>query len=149
MKKNRKKIIVAVVVIIFAVLLIIMALTNPGKDEHYQAVKDGVTVVIKNEIKDFPLPESITNAGLTAAMGFMDDYLDRKMVVKDYVVFSLGLVTYKGQQLPISVGVFNNVFLTAGYEELEKVAKSPEVLELININDVKALIDSYIKRNQE
>ena len=130
MKKNRKKIIVAVVVIIVAVLLIIMALTNPGKDEHYQAVKDGVTVVIKNEIKDFPLPES-------------------KMVVKDYVVFSLGLVTYKGQQLPISVGVFNNVFLTAGYEELEKVAKSPEVLELININDVKALIDSYIKRNQE
>jgi len=123
-----------------AVLLVAMARTVPGKDAHYQAVKVGVMEVVDREIAANPELQPYADMGRSAVMSVMDGVLDHKMEVRLSTFYSVGIVTYKGERVPISVGVLGRVFLTVGTDDLEKFAKSHELYQKFNVDEVKKLI---------
>ncbi len=97
------------IVILFAVLL--AALTCPGKEAHVDAVKAAVVSYV-----DAKATEETDNAIVSSFLGSLfagklaEMFLDTKLEVKNYVLFSVGQVTLEGKTKTVSVGAFNHVF---------------------------------------
>jgi len=55
--------------------------------------------------------------GSVLASNLSNIYLDSQLEVKNYFVLSVGEVSFKGKTYPVSVGVFNHVFVYEPTEE--------------------------------
>lgn len=136
----KKLTVIVVLTALVAVLLTAMARSVPSKSLHYEAVKVGLIDIVNKEIAAKPELEPYADMGRSVVMNMLDDVLDKKMEVRESRFYSVGLVMYKGEQVPVSVGVLGRVYLTVGSEELEKLAKSQEIFQKVTIDDVQQVI---------
>ena len=101
--------VIALVVILFALLL--ATVTCPGKKDHVEAVKAAVTGYVDDKVtekQEDDSPMSFLGALLAGKLAEM--FLESKMEVKNYFLFSVGQITFEGKIRTVSVGAFNHVF---------------------------------------
>ncbi len=109
--------------ILLLVLIAILYTSNPSLSEHQQAVKDKVSVVIKNY---FPSNNGTKTDNLISSLGelFVDGLVggavESYVTRKDYFIFSLTYVDFNGQSSVVGLGVLGNVIIS---EEFTKALK--------------------------
>lgn len=97
------------VITLFVILL--MALTCPDKQAHTEAIRSAVSGYVN---------ETLSQRGDNGnVMGFLGSlfvgklaevYLDNSLEVSNYLLFSVGRITYDGTTRVVSVGAFNHIF---------------------------------------
>lgn len=101
--------VVVLVVILFAILLAMV--TCPGKEAHVEAVKAAVTGYVDDKVTEKQEDNSaMLFLGTLLASKLAEMFLDTKMEVKNYFVFSVGQITFEGKTRTVSIGAFNHVF---------------------------------------
>lgn len=75
--------------------------------------------------KEMPeeLAEIVAEKGVDMAMNAAGSFLQNNMEVDDYLVLSVGWVSYHGQTLPITVGTFGRVFVLADEQDIRNALK--------------------------
>lgn len=101
-------------IILFATV-ILLALTCPDKDDHKAAISHRVSDIIDSNVGATNGGGSIVSQGLSLlgsifAVKLVDTFLDNRLVVHNYVVCSVGEVSFNGKKKRVSFGVLNNVF---------------------------------------
>ncbi len=105
------------------ITLVAMALTKPEPWEHQAAVREIVMKVVGREVANMPLPKEYATMGTDVAMSAAGSFLQSNMQVDDYLVVSVGMVSFHGQSLPITVGTFGKVFVLADEEDVMRVIR--------------------------
>ena len=65
----------------------------------------------------------VTEVGKSMAMTSAEMYLRSHFSVDDYVVVNVGMVNFRGRNLPITVGAFGKVFVLADEEQVKHILK--------------------------
>lgn len=129
-KTMAKKIFVFLTFVVI-IVLVVMALTKPEPWEHQAAVRELAMKVVSQEVASVQLPkempaefaEQVTEKGLDMAMNAAGSFLQSNMQVEDYLVLSVGWVSYHGQTLPITVGTFGRVFVLADENDVRNALR--------------------------
>ena len=113
------------------IVLVAMSLTKPEPWEHQAAVRALAMKVVGQEVSSVELPkempeelaEIVAEKGVDMAMNAAGSFLQNNMEVDDYLVLSVGWVSYHGQTLPITVGTFGRVFVLADEQDIRNALK--------------------------
>lgn len=65
----------------------------------------------------------VMETGREMAMGTAEMYLQSHLSVEDYLVVNMGLVNFRGRNLPLTFGIFGKVFVLADEEQVKHVLK--------------------------
>ena len=120
--------------ILLLVAIAIMYTSNPSLSEHQQAVKDEVSVVIKNY---FPSNSETTADNLISSLGglFVDGLVggavESYVTRKDYFIFSLTNVNFNGQSRVVGLGVLGNVIIRKEFANVIKQLLPKKTKEVI------------------
>ena len=71
---------------------------------------------------DIDLTE-VTELGKGLAMNTAGFYLQSHMKVHDYYVVTIGLLNYKGTNLPVTIGIMGKVFMLVDEEEVKRLLR--------------------------
>ena len=85
---------------------------------------DGVDAETLNKLGDNVDMTEVTETGKSMAMGAAEIYLQSHLTVDDYALVTVGMVNFRGKNLPITVGAFGKVFVLADEEQVKHVLKN-------------------------
>lgn len=109
------------------IMLVAMALTKPEAWEHYGEVRSMAMKVASQEAAKLQLPvelpEEYAKVGEEVVMDAAGSFIQNNMTVDDYGVLSVGVVNFRGQSLPITVGAFGKVFVLVDEEDIRRAIK--------------------------
>ena len=94
--------------------------TCPDKEAHSAALKDLVNQVITSELSGEE-DAGLVMFGSMIGTGLGGLVIDNMLNVEDYLVCSIGTVTYDGETQVVSVGLLNHVF-TIDEEKAAQIA---------------------------
>mgnify|MGYP006916073114 CR=1 FL=1 len=137
---RKTKILIGLIVFLVLAGLLVLAMTKPDRAAHYETVKKEVLAIVDREMNSNPVLRDFAALGTLTALNVMDGYLGRFLVVRDHTFYTVGVIIYKDQPIPISVGVLNHVWLTADEDDLERVMRNSDVMKALQIeklDDVK------------
>lgn len=126
-KKTRKTIVWCSV---FVVLFLSLIFTCPDKQKHVEALNSLTSSILNDQIST----DSDGWDYLGAMLGnkVLGAVFDNSLYVDNYVIFSVGKMTFDGEDSIVSLGIFNHVF-TKSREQVRKDAKNnPEVQEFFD-----------------
>ena len=113
-----KKIFVFILVLLF--IAIAMVITCPEKVAHKTKVSE--KLIFDKELKsdvvnsDEPIYAVIRSA-------IVSKFISQNLEVESYYVCSIGKMTLDGQTHPVSLGLFNHVFLLIDFNDFEDAKK--------------------------
>lgn len=115
-----------IIIIVLAIVVVAAKFTVPNEEKHYQVAQQKLTSVVGQKLtsiqglKEMAQGQNVDVAALIKlAVGQME--------VKDYFVCNIGKITYDGKTYPLTVGVFNHVFVLTDYmDEMQKAGKKVE-----------------------
>ena len=139
-----KKILLIILCIIL-VGLVVLTMTKPDRSDHYDAVKMVVAKVVDRELHANPLTAEYATIGMVSALEKVDDYLSKNLMVQDHTFYTVGMLKYQEMFLPISIGVFGQVHLTVGEDDLKEALKMPEMQEMMKSKSVEEAVRLYMK----
>ena len=105
-----------VVTMVLAVTVVAMLLTKPEAKEHYDAVVGLTQNVVDQEAQGLQF-------GKDLAMNTAGFYLQSHMKVEDYFVVNVGMVNYKGMDIPITVGILGSVHRLVDEEQVRHLLR--------------------------
>ena len=118
-----------VVTMVLAVTVVAMLLTKPEAKEHYDAVVGLTQNVVDQEAQGLEklaekvdMPE-VAQFGKDLAMNTAGFYLQSHMKVEDYFVVNVGMVNYKGMDIPITVGILGSVHRLVDEEQVRHLLR--------------------------
>ena len=114
-----KRILIALAVVL-AIVMATLAMTKPDRKAHYEAVKGMALKVVDHELSSNPLTKEHAAVGLMIALNEIDEYLQRNLIVYEHTFYTNGILLYKDMFVPISIGIFGNVYLTIDEEKVKK-----------------------------
>lgn len=119
--KFRKKWVTALVLIFILVALVV---TRPNKEQHAEKIKELAMSVMTDNISD----EDKMTQGLAIFFGpfIVDRFMDLGLQVDDYLIFNIGRIKFQDTNKPVSIGIFNNVFLLVEPKQIREAAKESE-----------------------
>lgn len=105
-----------------SIILIIATITNPSKQDHIDAIKELLTGSINETIGDELGSADGWEAagaalGYTLGMGMINTMADSFVHRKNFVVFSLTEISFKGESKIIGIGAFGNVWILPDLED--------------------------------
>ena len=56
----------------------------------------------------------------------VDRFMDLGLQVDDYLIFNIGRIKFQDTNKPVSIGIFNNVFLLVEPKQIREAAKESE-----------------------
>ena len=139
-----KKILLIILCIIL-VGLVVLTMTKPDRSDHYDAVKMVVAKVVDRELHANPLTAEYATLGTVSTLEKVDDYLSKNLMVQDHTFYTVGMLKYQEMFLPISIGVFGQVHLTIGEDDLKEALKMPEMQEMMKSKSVEEAVRLYMK----
>ena len=139
-----KKILLIILCIIL-VGLVVLTMTKPDRSDHYDAVKMVVAKVVDRELHANPLTAEYATIGTVSTLEKVDDYLSKNLMVQDHTFYTVGMLKYQEMFLPISIGVFGQVHLTVGEDDLKEALKMPEMQEMMKSKSVEEAVRLYMK----
>lgn len=112
----------AILYTLLALLILggICVATCPDKEAHSAALKDLVNQVITTELSGEE-DAGLVMFGSMIGTGLGGLVIDNMLNVEDYLVCSIGTVTYDGETQVVSVGLLNHVF-TIDEEKAAQIA---------------------------
>lgn len=133
-------------------LLIIMALTNPNKESHENAIRTEVSKAVEKATTSNGNDIFSQGFGMMARMlagNFIDSALDNLFEYHNYLIFSKGTVTIQDKEHTVSYGIFGKV-ITMNSDDMVKAlegntpenASSDEYNSSENTTDEKDLGES-------
>ena len=139
-----KKILLIILCVIL-VGLVVLTMTKPDRSDHYDAVKMVVAKVVDRELHANPLTAEYATLGTVSTLEKVDDYLSKNLMVQDHTFYTVGMLKYQEMFLPISIGVFGQVHLTVGEDNLKEALKMPEMQEMMKSKSVEEAVRLYMK----
>lgn len=103
-------------------LLIIMALTNPNKESHENAIRTEVSKAVEKATTSNGNDIFSRGFGMMARMlagNFIDSALDNLFEYHNYLIFSKGTVTIQDKEHTVSYGIFGKV-ITMNSDDMVK-----------------------------
>ena len=104
-----------------------MALTKPEPWEHQAAVRELAIRVASQEAAKLQLPEELpaeyVKLGEDMVMDAAGSFVQSNVQVDDYGVLSVGMVSFRGQTIPVTVGTFGKVFVLVDEEDVKRVIR--------------------------
>lgn len=125
--KRRTGWIVAAIAVI--ALLASMAVTCPDKTKHKEVLTDRLSVLFNDNVSE----DSSDWAFLGAMIGnkLVGAFMENSLVVDNYILFSLGRLSYGGEERVVSVGVLGHIFAASREQIREKVSNDEEVQKFL------------------
>lgn len=117
-----KKFFVFILVLLF--IAIAMVITCPEKVAHKTKVSERLSEILDKELKSNVVnDDELIYAAMGSALGskFISVIVDQNLYVENYYVCSIGKMTLDGQTYPVSLGLFNHVFLLNDFEGVKQV----------------------------
>ena len=142
-----------IVTMLLGVTVVAMLLTKPEPKEHYDAMIGLAQSVVDQELTsdnvksqmgaeklselgidgvdaetleklgaDVDLTE-VTDLGKDMAMNTAGFYLQSHMKVDDYYVATVGMLNYRGTNLPVTLGIMGQVFVLVDKEQVKHLLK--------------------------
>lgn len=121
-KKTRRTIVWCSVL---AVLFISLIFTCPDKQKHVEALNSLTSSILNDQISEDS--EGWEYLGAMLGNKLLGAVFDNNVYVDNYVIFSIGKMTFEGEDNIVSFGIFNHVF-TKSREQVRKEAKENKEL---------------------
>ena len=105
-----KKILLLIIVVAIALAGV---MTCPQKEAHKDALMKLVDSALDSELYKRAYTEEekgLAMLGSFLGSGIAELFLNKKLLVDNYFVFSLGRIVFEGEEKVVSVGLFNHVF---------------------------------------
>ena len=111
----------ALVITLFAILL--MALTCPDKKAHTEAIRSAVSGYVNETLS--PRHDDNIVMGFLGSL-FVSKVAEVSLEVSNYLLFSVGRITFDGTTRVVSVGAFNHVFTSDKDDIRQALQKTDE-----------------------
>lgn len=114
------------IIIVVAIVVLAAKFTVPSEEKHYEVARQKLSSIVGNKLQSLDgIQEMIQDQGVD--MRELMQVALKQINVKDYFVCNVGMVTYDGKTYPLTVGVFNHVFVLTDYkDEVQKAGKKVE-----------------------
>ena len=112
-----------VFLLVLLCIAIAMVITCPEKNAHKTKVSEKLSEIFDKELKsDIKNDDDLLGATIGSAIGskLINVLVDQNLEVESYYVCSIGKMTSDGQTIPVSIGVFNHVFLLNDFEGVKE-----------------------------
>lgn len=103
--------------LIFFLILVTIAgfciVSCPKKEAHSEAIMEKVNLLIDQEINEEINDEDYKPVAIFASSlvsGLSNLVIDSRLTVDNYLLFSIGKVTFDGEEKIVSLGILNQVF---------------------------------------
>lgn len=99
--------------ILFIAIALVAVITCPQKDAHKDALMKLINVALDTELSRNAKTEAdmgFAMLGSVIGSGIAEIVIDKKLLVDNYFVFSIGRAVFEGEEKIVSVGFFNHVF---------------------------------------
>lgn len=123
--------------ILILLLFIIMAVTNPSKESHVNAIRTEVSKAIDKATSSSGDDIFSQGFGMVARMmagKFMDSALDQLFEYHNYILFSKGTVTLNEESHTVSFGIFGKV-ITMNADDMVKAIENNDASESSSVNN--------------
>jgi hypothetical protein len=131
-----KKYIFLGIALILVIVLVTLAMTKPDRAAHYDAVKGLALKTVDHELSSNPLTAEYTAVGNMVALNFIDEYLKRNLLLREHTFYTSGVLMYNDMFIPISIGVFGQVYLTVDENDLKQVVAMPEMQQILDLKNI-------------
>ena len=118
---NKKFITIASTVVV----ALLLAFTCPNKQAHKEALNDVLKSYVDGKLYDNSENNPFAIFGTLFTSKFIDMFLDSKLKVDNYVVFSIGKVNNNEMSKTVSFGILNHVF-TLNEKDIDNAIKKAE-----------------------
>ena len=100
-------------VIVIIAIILVGIMTCPQKDAHADALMKLVNVALDSELSRHAETKEemgLAMLGSFIGSGIAEIVIDKKLLVDNYFVCSIGRIVFEGEEKIVSVGCFNHVF---------------------------------------
>lgn len=106
-----------------ALLVAVVALifTKPTESDHRDAVRRLALEMVNEQIPNVPLMEDLQTLTTMAAINVVEEQMTQSLRVEEFGILNVGVMTYKGHQIIVSVGAADRVWLTVDKELVASV----------------------------
>ena len=112
-----------IIIIVLAIVVIAAKLTVPNEEKHYQVAQQKLSSVVNQKLSTLQGVKEMLQGQNLDVRALIQVALDQ-MEIKDYFVCNVGKITYDGKTYPLTVGVFNHVFVLSDYmDEIQQAGK--------------------------
>lgn len=121
-KKQQNHYLLKIIGGLILLLLIIMALTNPNRESHENAIRTEVSKAVEKATTSNGNDIFSQGFGMMARMlagNFIDSALDNLFEYHNYLIFSKGTVTIQDKEHTVSYGIFGKV-ITMNSDDMVK-----------------------------
>lgn len=105
-----------IVIIIIAIVVIVAKFTVPQPEKHRQVAQQKLMTLVGQKLSTVQGLTDIAQGDDFDLAALINIALDQ-IEVKDYFVCNVGKITYDGSTYPLTVGVFNRVFVLTDYQD--------------------------------
>lgn len=121
-------------------LAIVMKMTVPSTEKHQEVATEQITVFVEDQMKNNPevndyLEEYgidkeeaiklLSESGIYRSL--VQSLVETNLFFEDYFVCNIGKFEYDGEIYPLTVGVFNHVFVLTDY--IDEIQAASEKME--------------------
>ena len=115
-----------IVILVLAVLALFMKVTVPQPEKHREAAQQKLNELVGQKLSSFEGIQSVVEGDDFDIRAWINVALDQ-LEVKDYFVCNVGMVTYDGSTYPLTLGLFNKVYVLTDYkDDIQKAGKKVE-----------------------
>lgn len=115
-----------ITILVLAVLALFMKVTVPQPEKHREAAQQKLNELVGQKLSSFEGIQSVVEGDDFDVKAWFNVALNQ-LEVKDYFVCNVGEITYEGDTFPLTVGVFNKVYVLTDYkDEIMKAGKKVE-----------------------
>lgn len=132
------------IVIVVVAGLAVLHMTKPDRKAHYDMVKGAILEVVSKELNENPALQPYATMGTMKALEVTDELLGRALIVHDHTYYNVGVIIYKDQLIPVSVGMLGRVRLTMNTDDLRSFIKGQKFMEIFGLKDIERQMD-YLK----
>ena len=138
-----KKFLIGITLVVLMAMAL-AAMTKPERTAHYDTLKKGMTVVIEKIVNSHPLLQQYNAISTMTALNATDEYLKRNFMVFEHTFYNVGTILYQDMFIPVSIGLFGQVWLTVDKGDLQRLAERPEVMQMLGVEDALWQIKSKL-----
>ena len=115
-----------IVILVLAVLALFMKVTVPQPEKHRETAQQKLNSLVGQKLSSFQGLKEVAEGDDFDIRAWINVALDQ-LEVKDYFVCNVGMVTYDGSTYPLTLGLFNKVYVLTDYkDEIQKAGKKVE-----------------------
>lgn len=98
-----------ITLIVVLVLGLLLVFTNPEESSHKEAITQKMLAAMRE--KSSGSDNKWEELGAKMAEGFIEKLIDEAVTRDNFLLFSMGKISYQGEEKYITVGLFGNVIL--------------------------------------